>query len=289
MDKNAEVLDKSFQFYQVTSKEKYQGLNLFLDTTTADAKFHHKPIFNFLKGTIGISGLEQRNKTIGTEPLIPSYGIINIAGYFLEELKLGSLTFSAGIRGDKRSVDIRNNQTLGVSEQTKNYYMTTGSTGVVWRIYKSFSTIFNYGRGFRAPTPFELFSYGVHEGTGKFEIGNNHLKPEYSNNLDFSLRFASSKIQTEISIFQNHIQNFIYAASIAQIDLDSGLPKYEYKQGNAILKGGEFSIQAELFRKLVFPVESILFILEIKAILILFLELHQIEHGLVLDGRKILF
>ncbi|EMG09229.1 hypothetical protein LEP1GSC151_0172 [Leptospira interrogans serovar Grippotyphosa str. LT2186] len=133
LDKNAEVLDKSFQFYQVTSKEKYQGLNLFLDTTTADAKFHHKPIFNFLKGTIGISGLEQRNKTIGTEPLIPSYGIINIAGYFLEELKLGSLTFSAGIRGDKRSVDIRNNQTLGVSEQTKNYYMTTGSTGVVWK------------------------------------------------------------------------------------------------------------------------------------------------------------
>lgn len=34
--------------------------------------------------------------------------------------------------------------------------------------------------------------------------------------------------------------------------MDSGLPKYEYKQGNAILKGGEFSIQAELFRKLVF-------------------------------------
>ncbi|WP_016753507.1 TonB-dependent receptor [Leptospira kirschneri] len=252
LDENADVLDKSFQFYQVTSKEKYQGLNLFLDTTTADAKFHHKPIFNFLKGTIGISGLEQKNRTIGTEPLIPSYGIINLAGYFLEELKLGSLTFSAGIRGDKRSVDVRNNQTLDVSEQTKNYYMTTGSTGLVWRIHKSFSAVFNYGRGFRAPSPFELFSHGVHEGTGKFEIGNNHLKPEYSNNLDFSLRFASSKIQTEISVFQNHIQNFIYAASIAEINPDSGLPKYEYKQGNAILKGGEFSIQAELFRKLVF-------------------------------------
>ncbi|EMY79307.1 TonB-dependent receptor [Leptospira weilii serovar Ranarum str. ICFT] len=250
-DENADILDKSFQFYQTTSRAKYQGLNLFLDTATADAKFHHKPIFNFLKGTFGLSGLEQKNRTIGTEALTPSYGIVNVAGYFLEELKLGSLTFSAGARGDKRSADIRNNETLGVAEQNKNYYATTGSTGLVWRIDKYFSAVFNFGRGFRAPTPFELFSHGVHEGTGKFEIGKNDLKPEYSNNMDFSLRYGSSKIQSEISVFQNNIQNFIYSASIAEIDVVSGLPKYAYKQGDAILRGGEFSIQAELSRKLV--------------------------------------
>ncbi|MBW0435941.1 TonB-dependent receptor [Leptospira yasudae] len=251
LDESVDVFDKSFQYYQVTSRAKYQGLNLFLDTATADAKFHHKPIFNLLKGTFGVSGLEQKNRTIGTEPLIPSYGIVNVAGYFLEELKLGSVTLSAGVRGDKRSADIRNNAALGITEQTKNYYATTGSAGLVWRIDKSFSTILNYGRGFRAPTPFELFSNGVHEGTGKFEIGKDTLKPEYSNNLDLSFRYASSRIQTEISVFQNHIQNFIYAASIAEIDPESGLPKYKYKQGDAMLRGGEFSIQAEVTRKLV--------------------------------------
>ncbi|EQA51974.1 TonB-dependent receptor [Leptospira kmetyi] len=251
LDESVDVFDKSFQFYQVTSRAKNQGLNLFLDTATADAKFHHKPIFNLLKGTFGVSGLEQKNRTIGTEPLIPSYGIVNVAGYFLEELKLGNVTLSAGVRADKRSADIRNNAALGVTERTKNYYATTGSTGLVWRIDKFFSTVLNYGRGFRAPTPFELFSNGVHEGTGKFEIGKDSLKPEYSNNLDLSFRYASSRIQTEISVFQNHIQNFIYAASIAEIDVDSGLPKYRYKQGDAVLRGGEFSIQAELTRKLV--------------------------------------
>ncbi|EMO72401.1 TonB-dependent receptor [Leptospira santarosai] len=251
-NENVDVLDKSFQFYQATSRAKYQGLNLFLDTTTADAKFHHKPIFNLLQGTFGVSGLEQKNRTIGTESLIPSYGIVNIAGYFLEELKFGSLTLSAGIRGDKRSANIRNNAALGVAEQTKNYYATTNSTGLVWRIDKSFSTIVNYGRGFRAPTPFELFSNGAHEGTGKFEIGKNSLKPEYSNNLDLSVRYASSRIQIEFGLFQNHIQNFIYSTNIAEIDADTGLPKYRYKQGNAVLKGGEFSIQAELTDKLVF-------------------------------------
>lgn len=251
-NENVNIFDKSFQFYQATSKAKYQGLNLFLDTAIADVKFHHKPIFSLLQGTVGVSGSEQRNRTIGTEPLIPSYGIVNIAGYFLEELKLGSLTLSAGVRGDKRSADIKNNMTLGIAEQTKNYYATTNSTGLVWRIDKSFSTILNYGRGFRAPTPFELFSNGVHEGTGKFEIGKDTLKPEYSNNLDFSIRYASSRIQMEVSVFQNHIQNFIYSSSIAEIDPNSGLPKYRYKQGNAVLKGGEFSIQAELTSRLIF-------------------------------------
>ncbi|MBM9499087.1 TonB-dependent receptor [Leptospira sp. 201903071] len=250
LDETIDNFDKSFQYYQVTAREKHQGLNLYLDTATADAKFHHKPMFGILKGTAGVSGLQQTNKTIGSEPLIPSYGIVNIAGFFLEELKLGSVTLSAGVRGDKRATDIRNNAALGVNEQTKNYYATTGSTGLVWRINKSFSSILNYGRGFRAPTPFELFSNGVHEGTGRFEIGRNTLKPEYSNNVDFALRYASSRIQTEISVFQNHIQNFIYAASIAEIDPESGLPKYNYKQGDAVLKGGEFSIQAELTKKL---------------------------------------
>ncbi|XDD51087.1 TonB-dependent receptor [Leptospira sp. WS92.C1] len=251
LDNSISDFEKAFQYYQATVRDKHQGLNLYLDTATADAKFHHKPIFNILKGTVGISGFQQTNKTIGSEPLIPSYGIINVAAYFLEELKLGSVTLSAGIRNDKRSTDIRNNATLGINEQTKNYYATTGSTSLVWRIDKSFSTILNYGRGFRAPTPFELFSNGVHEGTGRFEIGKNELKPEYSNNLDFSLRYASSRIQAEISVFRNHVQNFIYSSSIAEIDPDSGLPKFQYKQGEAILRGGEFSLQAEVTKKLI--------------------------------------
>ncbi|WP_425460693.1 TonB-dependent receptor [Leptospira gomenensis] len=251
LDDSVDTFEKSFQLYQVLGRDKYQGLNLFLDTSTADAKFHHKPIFNILHGTFGVSAFQQTNKTKGTEPLIPSYGIVNVAGFFLEELKLGSVTLSAGIRGDKRSLDVRNNADLGIGEQTKNYYATTGSAGMVWRIEKSVSAVLNYGRGFRAPTPFELFSNGIHEGSGRFEIGKDALKPEYSNNVDFALRYASSKVQAELGVFQNRVQNFIYASSIAEIDSESGLPKYQYKQGNAVLKGGEFSIQVEATKKLV--------------------------------------
>lgn len=251
LDESVDSFEKAFQLYQALGRDKYQGLNLFLDTSTADAKFHHKPIFNILHGTFGVSAFQQTNRTKGTEPLIPSYGIVNVAGFFLEELKLGSLTLSAGIRGDKRSLDVRNNADLGVVEQAKNYYATTGSAGLVWRIEKSVSAVLNYGRGFRAPTPFELFSNGIHEGSGRFEIGKDALRPEYSNNVDFALRYASSRIQAELGVFQNRVQNFIYASSIAEIDSESGLPKYQYRQGNAVLKGGEFSIQVEATKKLV--------------------------------------
>ncbi|WP_039927594.1 TonB-dependent receptor [Leptospira vanthielii] len=240
---------KSYNIYQVNKNRKEQGLNLFLDTGTLDIKFHHKPVLGW-KGTVGVSGMNQRNATIGTEPLIPGYSLINLGGFLLEEYKLGDFTFSGGLRADKRSMDIKSNADLGVSAETKNFSASTGTVGTVWRFSKPFSLALNAGKGFRAPTPFELYSNGVHEGLGRFETGKNQLKPETSVNYDTSLRYASSKIQAEVTFFQNTIQDYIYSVSQGKFDEDSRLPKYQYRQDRAVLSGGEFSIQAELTKNI---------------------------------------
>lgn len=241
---------KGYEIYQVTGKREKQGLNIFLDTGTLDVKVHHKP-FAGLKGTVGVSGMQQRNATIGTEPLIPAYNLVNYAGFIYEQYSIGDLTFSAGIRSDKRGVDIQSNPTLGNSEQSKIFSASTGTAGAVWRIAKPFAIAINAGKGFRAPTVFELLANGVHEGTGRFENGNKNLKPETSHNADLSFRYATSKIQGELSIFQNNFKNYIYSVSTGQIDHDSGLPVYKYKQDKAIINGGEFSLQAEITKWLV--------------------------------------
>lgn len=242
---DVEDFTKSYQIFQVNQNRKKQGLNLLLDTGTLDVKFHHKSLLGW-RGTVGVSGMNQRNATIGTEALIPGYSLISLGGFILEEYKLGDFTFSSGLRADKRSIDIKSNIDLGVTEETKNFSASTGTVGTVWRFAKPFSLALNAGKGFRAPTPFELYSNGVHEGTGRFESGKNQLKPETSINYDTSLRYASSKIQAEITFFRNTIQDYIYSVSQGKFDEDSGLPKYHYRQDKAVLTGGEFSIQAEL-------------------------------------------
>ncbi|MFB5651806.1 TonB-dependent receptor [Leptospira wolffii] len=244
IDPSVSSYDKAVSIYQVNKYDYKQGLNLSLDTTTVDAKVHHKE-WKGLKGTIGASGMQQRSNTIGTEPLIPAYSLNNIGFFAFEEWKIKDFTFSAGARSDKRSVDIKENTDLGNAETTKNYSASTGTLGSVWRFAKDFSLALNAGRGFRAPTPFELFANGVHEGSGRFEIGKEGLRPEVSLNYDASLRYANDRFQAEFSVFRNRIDNYIYSVSAGAIDADSGLPIYRYRQDAATLEGGELSFQAQ--------------------------------------------
>jgi iron complex outermembrane receptor protein len=46
---------------------------------------------------------------------------------------------------------------------------------------------FNLARGFRAPSVSELASNGAHEGTNRYEYGDNNLKTETSFQADAGL------------------------------------------------------------------------------------------------------
>lgn len=250
LDSSVDDFTKGYEIYQVTGEKQKQGLNLLLDTSTLDVKLHHRPANGF-QGTIGFSGMQQRSATIGTEALIPGYALTNYGGFLYEQYSLGNLTFSAGLRADKRGVDVKSNSELGNLEQTKNFSASTGSIGTVWRLFKPFAIAVSAGKGFRAPTVFELFANGVHEGTGRYENGNLNLKPEISINRELSFRFATSKIHSELTFFENNFQNYIYSTNKGQIDPTSGLPIYQYRQDKATISGGEFSIQAELTKWLI--------------------------------------
>ncbi|EQA38305.1 TonB-dependent receptor [Leptospira inadai serovar Lyme str. 10] len=233
---------KAYEIYQVNANNFKQGLNLFLDTTTFDAKVHHKE-WKGLKGTLGFQGMNQKNVTIGTNPLVPGDQLYNVGFFFLEQWRVGDFTFSVGGRHDKRSISVSTNPALNVVQQTRNFDANTGTLGALWRFAKDFSLALNAGRGFRAPTEFELFANGVHEGTGKFELGKNTLRPETSLNYDTTLRYATDRLQLELSAFQNNINNYIYSVSTGAFDPISGFGIYNYRQDRAQLTGGEFSFQ----------------------------------------------
>ncbi|MBI3395289.1 MAG: TonB-dependent receptor, partial [Spirochaetia bacterium] len=252
IDPNNNDFTKGVAIYQVTALPKKQGLNLELDTTTADVKVHHDPVFGLLKGTLGAAGVTQRNVTIGSEQLIPAYHLWSASLFAYEEVDLKNVVFSGGARIDRRAFDVSANTALGVTDQTRNFESKTASTGMVWRISKPFAVALNYGSGFRSPTPFELFANGVHEGTGKFEIGNRNLKPEVSKDIDLSFRFITRNVKAELTFFRNSIQDFIYSVSTGQVDGESGLTKYVYRQDPALLQGGELSLEAALLKWLVF-------------------------------------
>ena len=101
------------------------------------------------------------------------------------------------------------------------------------------AVVLNLGRGFRAPSAFELFANGVHEGTARFERGDPTLDTEHSVNLDLALRVQSNRVSAELGGFVNLVDNYIYPRPTGDLDPESGFLIYDYTQGNARLYGLE--------------------------------------------------
>lgn len=68
----------------------------------------------------------------------------------------------------------------------------------------------NIARGFRAPNIAEFSSNGRHEGTFRYEIGNQELKAEASWQFDLGVGFNTEHITAELNLFDNNISNFIF-------------------------------------------------------------------------------
>jgi iron complex outermembrane receptor protein len=220
------------------------SLNLVLNTTTLEVKAHHQPLGSTF-GTIGLSVMHQKNETLGEEKLIPAYTTTNVAGFIYEEMRLQEVSLSVGLRYDTRNLEVTANEDLGVEAQARDYHAVTGTVGAVWRAAEPLAFALNVGRGWRSPVAYELFVNGVHEGTVRYDIGDNTLQPEASLNFDLSLRYAAARVQGEITAFHNRINRFIFASPTSEIDPGSGFTKYQLKQADATLLGAELSLQAQ--------------------------------------------
>lgn len=222
-------------------EEEGPALHLQLTTATTDARVHHRPIGRIF-GTIGISGMWQKNETLAEETLIPGARTLNGAVYVTEELVLPSVTLDAGVRLDLRSLENDSSDELGLTAGSRNYTAVTGAVGVAWQPRGDLSVAANLGRAFRAPQLIELFGNGVHEGTLRFERGNSDLTPETSLALDGVMRYLTPHMYAEVSGFVNQISSYIFPRATSEIDDVSGLVIYDYSQADARLIGGEFRV-----------------------------------------------
>ncbi|MBK7593920.1 MAG: TonB-dependent receptor [Gemmatimonadetes bacterium] len=179
----------------------------------------------------------------GEETLIPSNNADNVGVYGFGQVDRGRWQFSGGARYDYRRLTNEADAALALAAGTRNYSSVTGNVGALYRVNEPIALVANVGRGFRAPSPFELFSNGVHEGTVRFERGNAGLKNETSLNVDLAVRAQSSAVQGELGVFRNAIANYIYPNPSGVDDPQSGFQIYDITQGDAVLSGVEAAME----------------------------------------------
>ena len=214
------------------------ALGLLSRMYSTDIRLHHAPVGRFA-GIVGVSGLRNSFEKFGEESLIPNNAYNNLGLYAFEQAELGRWNLSAGARYDYRRLSVEDDADLGVTAQRRTYHSATGNLGALYRVAEPVALVVNVGRGYRAPTAFDLFSNGVHEGTVRFERGDPTLKNETSINTDLAVRVQTSGVTAELGGYVNYIDNFIFPDPTGVIDPESGFQIFDITQGNARLAGFE--------------------------------------------------
>lgn len=218
------------------------AVGLLSKTYLGSAHLYHSLAPN-IGGAVGVSAYRTRFDKFGTETLIPNSTTDNLGVFAFEQVEAGRWNFTVGGRYDYRRLDVESDADIAVAADTRTYHSVTGSLGALWHAADAVALVANVGRGFRAPSSFELFAHGVHEGTLAFERGNPNLDTEKSLNTDLAIRVQSSSVSAEIGGFVNLIQDYIFTVPSGTTDSASGLQIYDVTQGDARLTGVEAAVE----------------------------------------------
>jgi iron complex outermembrane recepter protein len=213
------------------------ALGLLSRTWTADLHLHHA--VGRLAGILGVSGLRTSFEKFGEETLIPGSSLNSGGIYAFEQTELGRWSLSFGARYDYRRLEIEDDADLGLTSQSRDWHSLIGNFGALFHVTEPVALVLNVGRGFRAPSSFDLFANGVHEGTVAFERGNPDLRNEKSVNGDLALRLQSNRVRMEVGGFVNFIEDYIHSRPTGTFDAESGFEIFDVVQGDARLAGIE--------------------------------------------------
>ena len=216
-----------------------------LHTLTYDLRYVTNEFGNGWKLSTGIGGMYQKSGNEGEEYLIPDYRLFDFGIYATATKNFGDhWTLNGGLRYDHRRLhgyELIEEEGIRFTDFTRHFNGLTGSIGAVCNINEHFNLRLNLARGFRTPNMSELASNGVHEGSLRYEIGNQQLKAEYSLQADLGLDFTSQYVSAQLALFANRIDNYIFTHRVAE-EIEEGYLTYAYTQGDARLLGFEAGV-----------------------------------------------
>jgi iron complex outermembrane receptor protein len=194
--------------------------------------------YKALAGQVGFDGYVRDFSTTGPETLIR--GPVNqksFSVFGLEEIGFKKISFQFGARVENNRF---NPQDLNLRD--RNITSFSGAAGMRVSLWDGGAFVANYSHSSRSPALEELYNNGPHDDSQVFEIGNPNLRIETSDGLDFSLRHKSDRLRAEANFYYYDIKRFVFLSPAGETDEDTGLPIYDYTQGDSRFFGTEATL-----------------------------------------------
>jgi iron complex outermembrane recepter protein len=213
----------------------------------------------------GAAGIDARIRDLragGSAPGLRSARENAFALYAYEELGRGALRLQAGARYDHVAITPYSTAPIVVGSgpdrreiavTDRSFGAFSGSAALLWHATSHLTLGMNAARSFRAPSIGELFSDGPHLADYSFDIGNPGLTQETGHGADIFARWATPSLQAELAMFGNAISNYIYYEATGDVDPRfHRFPVFAARSHDALFRGVEARVQAELLPRLVF-------------------------------------
>jgi iron complex outermembrane recepter protein len=192
----------------------------------------HKAIMGW-KGTFGAqvtANSLEANEIGGGYAILPATKTNSKALFWIEEGRWGALQGNLGLRYDNvkqspTNTTFETDQVVDSGTSTgasippapqppnttnRTFNLLSYSAGGLWNFANGYGTGLSYTVSQRAPSAQELYSYGPHESTATFAVGNSNLSKEISHNLELNLQKTMGAIRGKLNVYANKFKNYIY-------------------------------------------------------------------------------
>ena len=240
------------------------GMHVQLNTLNYSGRYTFKQN-NHLESSFGVNRMIQTNQSIdATDFPIPNYRLNEKGVNYIGTWNKAPWHISGGIRYDQRYMEwddfyISTNPLTGFDQHSetptanlqfpafqKTYRGISSSLGASFQASEKCSFKATISRGYRAPNTTEIASNGLDPGAHIVYLGNRNFAPEFSLQEDLGINLQFEEGSVEGSLFNNHIQNYIYLSMLvnpngAPITDVQGNKTYQYQKSKAQLYGLECS------------------------------------------------
>ncbi len=224
-------------------------------TLNASAKTH----VGRVRGSVGAQLLGKQYAATGDEALTPAANSTGFGAFFYQELPLRGdgaselvPMLSFGGRFDVYEIASKSGDPKFGAARTVDVSSPSGSIGLSMPLGALATLSANAALAFRAPTVEELFSNGVHEASGSYDLGNASLRAEQSRGFEAVLRVGTGTVSGSASAYVNNISNYVFPDVTRDTIVDGeDMPLAIYAQGDARLSGFEGSVEVRATQRLV--------------------------------------
>lgn len=185
----------------------------------------HNPFLGW-KGVFGAqvtaASLNATEIGTGNYSIVPPTKTNSNALFWIEEGKWGPVQANLGLRYntvfqnpntgttlEPQTTDNGSNTPL-ITLQNRQFNLMSYSAGGLWNFMQGHGIGVAYTVSQRAPGAQELYSYGAHEATATFDIGNPNLNKETSHNLEVNIQRTVGQMRGKASVYANRFNNYIY-------------------------------------------------------------------------------